>query len=126
MERRLGFTFFSLNLPILWRLAISRLWRHIWFFGRPEVYILVLLAMGAVSEVLQRFAGRRAYGCTAIAFSSVAIAAIGFAVWVHHMFTAVQDWIVRVAFAVATMAVALPSGVKVFNWVEVLLRATAG
>jgi heme/copper-type cytochrome/quinol oxidase subunit 1 len=56
----------------------------------------------------------------------VAIAAISFAVWVHHMFTAVQDWIVGVAFAVATVAVALPSGVKVFNWVGVLLRATAG
>ncbi len=84
--------------------------------------------MGAVSEVLQRFAGRRAYGYTAIALSSVAMAAISFAVWVHHMFTAVQDWIVGVAFAVATMAVALPSGVKVFNWVEILLllHATAG
>ncbi len=84
--------------------------------------------MGAVSEVLQRFAGRRVYGYTAIALSSVTMAAISFAVWVHHMFTAVQVWIVRVAFAVATMAVALPSGVKVLNWVEILLplHATAG
>ncbi len=79
--------------------------------------------MGAVSEVLQRFAGRRAYGYTAIALSSVAMAAISFAVWVHHLLTAIQDWIVRVAFAVATMAVAVPSGVKVFNWVAALYGA---
>jgi heme/copper-type cytochrome/quinol oxidase subunit 1 len=81
-----------------------------------------------VTEVLQRLAGRRAYGYTTIALSSVDTAAISFAVWVHHMFTAVHDWIVRVAFAKATMAVAIPSGVKVFNWVEILLplHATAG
>jgi cytochrome aa3-600 menaquinol oxidase subunit 3 len=124
MERHLGFTFFSPNLANPLASGDPRLWQHIfWFFGHPEVYILVLPAMGAVSEVLQRFAGKRAYGYTSIALSSVAIAAVSFAVWVHHMFTAVQDWIVRVVFAVATMAVAIPSGVKVFNWVATLYGA---
>jgi len=124
LDRHLGFSFFSPNPNNPLASGDPRLWQHIfWFFGHPEVYILVLPAMGAVSEVLQRFAGRRAYGYTAIALSSVAIAAISFAVWVHHMFTAVQDWIVRVAFAVATMAVAIPSGVKVFNWVATLYGA---
>ncbi len=124
MERHLGFTFFAPNPSNPLASGDPRLWQHIfWFFGHPEVYILVLPAMGAVSEVLQRLAGRRAYGYTAIALSSVAIAAISFAVWVHHMFTALQDWILRVAFAVATMAVAIPSGVKVFNWVATLYGA---
>lgn len=124
LDRHLGFHFFSPNPSNPLAGGDPRLWQHIfWFFGHPEVYILVLPAMGIVSEVLQRMAGRRAYGYTAIALSSVAIAAISFAVWVHHMFTAVQDWIVRVAFAVATMAVAIPSGVKVFNWVATLYGA---
>ncbi|AET32213.1 cbb3-type cytochrome c oxidase subunit I [Pyrobaculum ferrireducens] len=124
LDRHLGFRFFAPNPSNPAAGGDPRLWQHIfWFFGHPEVYILVLPAMGLVSEVLQRMAGRRAYGYTAIALSSVAIAAISFAVWVHHMFTAVQDWIVRVAFAVATMAVAIPSGVKVFNWVATLYGA---
>jgi heme/copper-type cytochrome/quinol oxidase subunit 1 len=116
MERHLGFTFFTPNPANPLASGDPRLWQHIfWFFGHPEVYILVLPAMGAESEVLQRFAGSRAYGYAAFALSSVAIAAISFAVWIHHTFTAVQVRIVRVAFAVAAMAVAIPSGVKVFN-----------
>ena len=115
LERHLGMAFF--DQPI----GDPRLWQHIfWFFGHPEVYILVLPAMGLVSEIIQRMAGRRAYGYTAIAISSVAIASISFAVWMHHMFTAVQDYAPRIAMAITTMAVAIPSGVKVFNWVATL------
>ncbi|MGC9119482.1 MAG: cytochrome c oxidase subunit I [Thermoproteus sp.] len=124
LERHLGMTYFAPNPDNPLASGDPRLWQHIfWFFGHPEVYILVLPAMGLVSELVQRFAGRRAYGYTAIAVSSVAIASINFAVWVHHMFVAVEDWITRVAFAVATMAVAIPSGVKVFNWVATLYGA---
>lgn len=121
LERHLGMHFFT---PVPGDPAASgdpRLFQHIfWFFGHPEVYILVLPAMGLVSEVIQRMARRRAYGYTAIAISSVAIASISFAVWMHHMFAAVQDFAPRVAMAIATMAVAIPSGVKVFNWVATL------
>lgn len=130
VERHLGLHFFTVvpNNPAA--SGDPRLFQHIfWFFGHPEVYILVLPAMGLVSEVIQRMARRRAYGYTAIAVSSVAIASISFAVWMHHMFTAVQDYAPRLAMAIATMAVAIPSGVKVFNWTatlyggRILLRA---
>lgn len=124
LERHLGMHFFGVvpNNPAA--SGDPRLFQHIfWFFGHPEVYILVLPAMGLVSEVIQRMAKRRAYGYTAIAISSVAIASISFAVWMHHMFTAVQDYAPRIAMAIATMAVAIPSGVKVFNWVATLYGA---
>ncbi|AFA39797.1 Heme/copper-type cytochrome/quinol oxidase, subunit 1 SoxM-type [Pyrobaculum oguniense TE7] len=121
LERHLGLPFFDVTPGNPAASGDPRLFQHIfWFFGHPEVYILVLPAMGLVSEVIQRMARRRAYGYTAIAVSSVAIAAISFAVWMHHMFTAVQDYAPRIAMALTTMAVAIPSGVKVFNWVATL------
>lgn len=116
LERHLGSPFFD---PI--RGGDPLLFQNVfWFFGHPEVYILVLPAMGLVSEVVQRLSGRRAYGYTAIAVSSVAIAAISFGVWIHHMFTALQLFVPRIVFAAMTMAVAIPSGIKVFNWIATM------
>ncbi len=124
LERHFGFSFFTYVPGEPTKSGDPRLFQHIfWFFGHPEVYILVLPAMGLASEVIQRMARRRAYGYTAIAISSVAIASISFAVWIHHLFTAIQDYIPRIVFAVATMAVAIPSGIKVFNWVATLYNA---
>lgn len=115
LERHLGIGFFTPPN------GDPRLFENIfWFFGHPEVYILVLPAMGVVSELVQRMSRRRAFGYTSIAISSVAIASISFAVWLHHMFASVQYFVPRIAFAVATMAVAIPSGVKVFNWIATL------
>jgi len=114
LDRHLGTHFFV-------RQGDPILWQHIfWFFGHPEVYILVLPAMGVVSEVLPRMARRPIYGFRAIALSSLLIAIISYIVWVHHMFTTPTDINVRILFMVTTVAVAIPTGIKVFNWIATL------
>jgi cytochrome c oxidase subunit I len=93
------------------------LWQHLfWLFGHPEVYILILPAMGIVSEVLPVFSRKPLFGYTAVAFASAAIGFIGFGVWAHHMFTSATGPVPRAAFSLSTLAVAVPTGVKVFNW----------
>ncbi len=97
------------------------LWPHIfWFFGHPEVYILVLPAFGVISEIIPRMARRPIYGRRAIALSSFLIALISYFVWVHHMFTTPTALLVNILFMVTTVAVAIPTGIKVFNWVATL------
>jgi len=97
------------------------LWQNIfWFMGHPEVYILVLPAMGMVSEIIPRMAGRPIFGYKSIAMSSFLIAFISYFVWVHHMFTTPVGTTVTVFFMVSTLAVAVPTGIKVFNWVATL------
>ena len=94
------------------------LWQNVfWFFGHPEVYILMLPAMGLIGEILPRSVGRPIYGYKALALSSFAIAFLSaMGVWMHHMFTSIFNFWADTVSAAMTMAIAIPSGVKVVNW----------
>jgi cytochrome c oxidase subunit 1 len=93
------------------------LWQHLfWLFGHPEVYVLILPAMGIVSEVLPTFARKPLFGRSFVIFSGIAIGFMGFGVWAHHMFTAGLGPVAEAAFALTTMFIAVPTGVKIFNW----------
>lgn len=93
------------------------LWQHIfWIFGHPEVYILVLPAYGIISEVIPAFSRKRVFGYSAMVFALIVIAFLGFMVWAHHMFTVGLGPIANAIFAVATMVISVPTGIKVFNW----------
>ncbi len=93
------------------------LWQHFfWIFGHPEVYILILPAFGVVSEVLPVFSRKPLFGYAAMVFSGVFIACLGFGVWSHHMFTTGMGPIADTFFALSTMLIAIPTGVKIFNW----------
>jgi cytochrome c oxidase subunit 1 len=97
------------------------LWQHLfWFFGHPEVYIMILPAMGIVSEVLPAFSRKPIFGYTAVAYSSVAIGFIGFTVWAHHMFAVGLPPVVNAFFSAASMLVAVPTAIKVFNWIATI------
>jgi cytochrome c oxidase subunit I len=94
------------------------LWQHLfWLFGHPEVYIMILPAMGIVSETLPVFSKKPLFGYAAVAFAGAAIGFIGFGVWAHHMFTSAIGPVARSAFALSTMFIAVPTGIKIFNWV---------
>jgi len=98
-----------------------RLWQHMfWFYSHPAVYIMILPAMGIVSEVLPVFSRKPIFGYKAIAYSSLAIAVMGFLVWAHHMFTTGIAPQLKAFFMIATMAIAVPTGVKIFNWIATL------
>jgi cytochrome c oxidase subunit 1 len=93
------------------------LWQHIfWIFGHPEVYILILPAFGIISEVIATFSRKRLFGYTAMVFATLLIGFLGFMVWVHHMFTVGLGPVANAIFAVLTMAIAVPTGIKIFNW----------
>ncbi|PTM56433.1 cytochrome c oxidase subunit I [Desmospora activa] len=95
----------------------SVIWQHIfWIFGHPEVYILVLPAFGVFSDVISTFSRKRLFGYHSMVFAVVLIGFLGFMVWVHHMFTVGLGAIANTIFAIATMAIAVPTGIKVFNW----------
>jgi cytochrome c oxidase subunit 1 len=97
------------------------LWQHLfWIFGHPEVYILVLPAMGIVSEVLPTFSKKPLFGYAIVVFSGAVIGFLGFAVWSHHMFTTGLGKVATAAFSLLTMAIAVPTGVKIFNWIGTL------
>ncbi len=97
------------------------LWQHLfWVFGHPEVYILILPAMGVISEILPTFARKPLFGYPIIVFSGAVIGFLGFAVWSHHMFTTGLGDVATAAFSLLTMAIAVPTGVKIFNWVGTL------
>jgi len=101
------------------------LYQHLfWIYSHPSVYIMILPAMGAVSEIIPTFARRTIFGYKFIAMSSVAIAGIGSLVWGHHMFTSGQSDTARIVFSFLTFLVAVPSGVKVFNWVATLYKGS--
>src|ERR687893_342753 len=94
------------------------LWQHLfWIFGHPEVYILVLPAFGIVSEVLPVFSRKPLFGYAAMVFSGVFIAFLGFGVWSHHMFSTAMGPIADTFFSLTTMLIAVPTGVKIFNWI---------
>jgi len=127
-----------LSLPVigigLWQMFLDRnfgtlfyaaqaqgdplLWQHLfWIFGHPEVYVLVLPAMGIVSEVLPVFSRKPLFGYAFVVFSGIAIGFLGFGVWAHHMFTAGLGPVAEAGFGLSTMLIAIPTGVKIFNWI---------
>ena len=93
-------------------------WQHLfWIFGHPEVYILILPAMGIISEILPTFSRKPLFGYAIVVFSGAVIGFLGFTVWSHHMFTTGLGKIATAAFSLLTMAIAIPTGVKIFNWI---------
>ncbi|MCC5806509.1 MAG: cytochrome c oxidase subunit I [Opitutales bacterium] len=112
-DRHFGTYFFNVEgggKPILWQ--------HLfWIFGHPEVYILILPAMGIISEILPVFSRKPLFGYPLIVFSGAVIGFLGFAVWSHHMFTTGLGVVATTAFAFLTMLIAIPTGVKIFNWI---------
>ncbi|GAB4330458.1 MAG: cytochrome c oxidase subunit I [Bacteroidales bacterium] len=119
-ERTLGVGLFDPALggdPILYQ--------HLfWIYSHPAVYIMVLPAMGVISEIIPTFARRGIFGYKAIAYSSLAIAFIGYFVWGHHMFTSGMSGPARVIFSILTFLVAVPSAIKVFNWIATLYKGS--
>ncbi len=114
IERNFGAPFFSATgSPILWQ-------HMFWFYSHPAVYIMVLPAMGIVSEVLPVFARKPIFGYKMVAYSTVAIAVLGFIVWAHHMFTAGISPAFQLFFMMGSMVIAVPTGVKIFSWIFTL------
>ncbi len=93
-----------------------------WFYSHPAVYIMILPAMGVISEVIVAFSRKHVFGYNFIALSSIAIALLGFLVWGHHMFVSGQSPLANVIFSLLTFSVAIPSAVKVFNWLATLYK----
>ena len=93
-----------------------------WLFGHPEVYILVLPAYGVFSSVFSTYSGKRLYGYTSLVIATMSIAVLSFTVWLHHFFTMGQGANVNIAFGIATMIIAVPTGVKVYDWMATLFR----
>jgi cytochrome c oxidase subunit I len=101
------------------------LWQHLfWFFGHPEVYIMILPAFGVISEVLPVFARKPIFGYKAIAASSIGIAFLSMLVWAHHMFATPLPAVALAFFMLSSMAIAVPTGVKILNWVATLFRGS--
>jgi len=101
------------------------LFQHLfWFYSHPAVYIMILPPMGIISEIISAFARKRIFGYKFVAFSSLAIAVLGFLVWGHHMFVSSQSIYAGIVFSVLSMLVAVPSAVKVFNWTATLYQGS--
>jgi cytochrome c oxidase subunit 1 len=99
------------------------LYQHVfWFFGHPEVYVMILPAMGIISEVIPVFARKPIFGYTAVALSTVAIGFYSLLVWAHHMFAVGMPYGLQIFFMLSSMVIAVPTGVKIFNWLATLWR----
>ncbi len=97
------------------------LYQHLfWFFGHPEVYVLILPVMGIINEVIPKFSQRPVFGYKSMAYAMFGIAIVGFLVWAHHMFTTGIDPRIRAVFMFNTMLVGVPTGIKVFNWMATM------
>ena len=124
LDRNFGTTFFTLGGggPLLWQ-------NLFWFFGHPEVYIIFLPATGLMSTLVPKFSSRKLFGFKFIVYSTLAIGVMSFGVWAHHMFTTGIDPRVRASFMAVSLAIAVPSAVKVFNWISTMwegrIRLTA-
>jgi cytochrome c oxidase subunit 1 len=101
------------------------LFQHLfWFYSHPAVYIMILPAMGVISELITCFSRKRIFGYSFVAFASLAIAILGFLVWGHHMFVSGQSIYAGLIFSVLSMLVAIPSAIKVFNWTATLYKGS--
>jgi len=101
------------------------LWQHLfWFFGHPEVYIMILPAMGLTSEILSVFSRKPIFGYKAMVYAMIAIGFLGFVVWGHHMFVSGMNLTLSAAFSVSTMVIAVPSAIKTFNWMGTIWRGS--
>ncbi|MGC4055566.1 MAG: cytochrome c oxidase subunit I [Paludibaculum sp.] len=120
MERVLGIGIFDPQLggdPVLFQ-------HFFWFYSHPAVYIMILPAFAVISEVIPTFSKKTIFGYKAIGFSSVAIALLGFLVWAHHMFTAGMSLFAASIFSFITFFIAIPSAIKVFNWIATMWRGS--
>ena len=118
-DRSFGMNFFNVA-----RGGDPVLWQHLfWVFGHPEVYILILPAMGIVSEILPTFSKKPLFGYPTIVLAGAIIAFMGWMVWSHHMFTVGLGPIPIAVFTITTMAIAVPTGIKVFNWMGTMWAA---
>ncbi|ALX47356.1 cytochrome c oxidase subunit I [Lentibacillus amyloliquefaciens] len=115
-DRMFGSAFFDVGLG-----GNSIIWQHLfWIFGHPEVYILILPAFGIFSDIIAANSKKRLFGYTAMVFATILIAFLGFMVWAHHMFTVGLGPVANSIFAIATMAIAVPTGIKIFNWLATM------
>lgn len=120
VERAFGIGIFDPALggdPVLFQ-------HFFWFYSHPAVYIMILPAMGIISELIPPFSRKHIFGYTFIAYSSIAIAAFGFIVWGHHMFTSGQSEMMNAIFSLLTFSVSIPSAIKVFNWLATLYKGS--
>lgn len=120
MENIFGIGFFDPKLggdPVLFQ-------HFFWFYSHPAVYIMILPAMGIISEIITCYSKKTIFGYTAIAYSSVAIAGISFLVWGHHMFTSSQSEIAGLVFSFITMLVGVPTAIKLFNWLATMYKGS--
>ena len=116
IDRHLGAHFFDVSAG-----ANPLLWQHLfWYFGHPEVYIMILPVFGILSEIVSTFAGRRAFGYAALVGAGIALVFLSFTVWAHHMFTTGLGHWPNYFFGLAGLAISIPTSVKIFNWLATM------